>query len=65
MPTETSKNMHRPTWQDFAKVGRVFVVLSSLYFLADILKDADLSELTSKRVRRKLEEIYGLDFTDR
>ena len=65
MPTETFKNMHRPTWQDFAIVGRVFVVLSSLYFLADILKDADLSELTSKRVRRKLEEIYGLDFTDR
>ncbi len=35
-----------------------------LYF-SDILKDADLDSLSAKKVRRKLEESFGIELTER
>ncbi|XP_046551382.1 chitin synthase 5-like [Haliotis rubra] len=33
--------------------------------IKNILKDADLDSLSAKKVRRKLEEMFGIELTDR
>jgi chitin synthase len=33
--------------------------------IADILRDADLNSVTKREIRRKLEDIFGVNLTDR
>lgn len=37
----------------------------SYLVFSEILKDADLTTLSSKKIRKQLEEKYGIDLTDR
>ena len=42
-----------------------FLISFVMPFFSGILKDADLSKLSSKTVRKSLEDLYKTDLTDR
>lgn len=52
--------------QLFASIRGIYsTYISSFIFFEEILNNADLTEITSKKVRKTLEEHFSLSLTDR